>query len=82
MKEQALLVLYWLLGAFAVYSMLYTVRWHWFKWRWGCRRCAYRKTVQTLNGTLTTCTASCGNNEGRTCSAWFYEDPRKEDDDA
>lgn len=81
MKEQLMQVVYWLLGAFALYSMAYTVRWHWRKWRWGCKRCAYRKTMRTLNGYRTLCTASCGNNRGETCGAWFYEDPKKEEND-
>lgn len=80
MKEQALLVLYWLLGAFAVYAVAFTVRWHWLKWRYGCSRCAYRRRISTLNGGRIGCTASCGNNNGKVCGAWYYAD-QKEDDD-
>lgn len=74
-------IVYWLLGAFALYCIAYTVRWHWRKWRWGCRRCAYRKTYLTLNGYRTGCTASCGNQKGKTCGAWFYEAPKEGNDD-
>lgn len=36
----------------------------------GCSKCGYRRTLP--NGQVF-CSASCGNNEGKTCSAWYYK---------
>lgn len=79
MKEQVMQVLCWTLAAFTVCLMAYTIRWNWRKRKWGCSRCAYLKTIETMNGPRTGCTASCGNNEGRTCPAWCYRDPEEDE---
>ena len=81
MKETVAQLILWLLGAFAVYAIAFTVRWHWRKLRYGCSRCYYRRTIKTLNGPWTGCTASCGNQKGKTCGAWFYKAPEEDGDE-
>lgn len=79
MKEMMVQLVFWLLGAFAVYATAFTIRWHWRKWRYGCSRCAYRQRIRTLHGDRVLCTASCGNNNGTVCAAWFYKEPEEDD---
>ena len=79
MKETMGQLVFWLLGLFAAYAVAFAVRWHWRKWRYGCSRCAYRQRIRTLHGDRILCTASCGNNNGTVCAAWFYKEPEEND---
>lgn len=82
MQEQVMKVLLWMLGVFAVYSVIYIVRWHWRRWRYGCSRCYYRRRYRDDHGNVREfCGASCGNNAGRVCGAWFYHDPEEDRDE-
>lgn len=81
MKETLVQLVFWLFGAFVVYATAFTVRWHWRRRRYGCSRCAYRRRIRTRSGDRILCTASCGNNSGKVCGAWFYAEPKEEYDD-
>lgn len=49
------------------------------KRKYGCSRCEYRKKLQTLGGMRYMCTASCGNEQGRTCPAWRFKEGEDEE---
>ena len=82
MQGQVTKLLLWLLGAFAVFATCYTARWHWLRRKYGCGRCYYRRRFRDDNGNAREfCSASCGNNEGKVCGAWYYRYHEKARDD-